>query len=144
MANIDTVLDLIETQLLTDSDWGPSSGDIYWSNMPYGDTQLLEVDCPKTLVFIQQAPTIDSSTIVDHTEWTFEIKTFQWAGGVKYSLADLKVFTALHNQFQIIFNNIIDNLDCAWLGSQLVGDYENIDDRLIILERFSIIVQETR
>ena len=144
MSEINDIIDLIETQLLTNSNWGPSAEDIYWMNNKNGQTQFSEDDCPKTLVFVEQAPIIQESTISDETEWLFQIKNYSWAGGVLYQKANLKAGTDLHNEFVVIYNNILAGSDCAWLNNSLVFDYENIEDRLIITERFSLTVTENR
>ena len=144
MSVINDVIDLIETQLLTDSTWGPSSADIHWGNLEDGNTQLLEADLPKTLVFIEQAPQTEASTLSDETEYIIQIKNYRWVGGVQYTKSSLKETMDLHEAFVTIYNNIINNLECAWLTDYLNFDYENIDEKTIIQERFSITVTENR
>lgn len=138
--SIDTVIDLIDTQLQNDLVWG---SDIDWSNMD-GGFQVPEANCPKTLVYIEQAPMINSSTLSDETQWDFHFKCVYWMGGLITTKANFKKYTELHNDFKTIYNQIINNLDCGWVSSFLNSDYENIDERLIVQERFSITIAENR
>ena len=144
MSVINDTIDLIETKLLENANWGPSSADIYWGNLEDGNTQIPQADLPKTLVFIEQAPQTEATSLSDETEYIVQVKNFSWVGSVAHTKANMKTALDLHNEFVTIYNNIVENLDCAWLTDYLNFDYENIDDRLILQERFSITVTENR
>ena len=55
-----------------------------------------------------------------------------------------KEYTRLTGIISNIYNNVIDDLGCAWLAEPLNVKFESIDERFSLLANFSITVETIR
>ena len=139
--SISTVTDLIEAKLLEDANWGNS---IFWGNLDSFQNDYLDADLPATCVHLVGSDMIESSTQNDYTVWSFAIKGVFWNDVKITTKPDFEKYETLNASLTTIYNNIINELGCAWDSDALRCDYESIDERFSITGRFSITIETIR
>ena len=75
--SIKQVIDIIETRLLEDADWGNS---ILWGNLDSFQNDYDVDETPVTCVSLDGSNMLESSTQSDHVSWEFTIKGVFYLG----------------------------------------------------------------
>ena len=139
--SINNVIDLIETKLKEDAEWGNA---VLWGNLDSFQNDYDNADLPVTCCFCDMSDMIESSTQSDHTTWNFSIKGVFYLGEKITTKTQFKEYTRLRGIISNIYNNVIDDLGCAWLAEPLDVKFESIDERFSLLANFSITVETIR
>ena len=136
-----SVVDIIEAKLQDDAEWGNS---IFWGNLDSFQNDYQDADCPVTVVHLEQANMVESSTQSDQTTYDFAIKGVFYLGEKITTKPNFSEYQRLNDSLRVIYNNIIDALDCAWVSDYLRSEFESIDERMTITGRFTITVETIR
>ena len=86
----------------------------------------------------------ESSTQSDHVTWSFTIKGVFWVGDKITTKPNFDEYERLNTSLTAIYNNIMNDLDCAWVTDYLGTSFESIDERMSITGRFTITIETVR
>lgn len=140
--SIQTVVDLVETKLKEDpTEWGK---ELFWNNLDSFQNDYAESELPVTSIALADSDMIESSTQSDYTTWEFTIKGVFWTGDKITTKPNLNEYLRLKDSLTDIYNNILNDLDCAWTDAFLSTRLESIDQRMAIIGRFTITIQTIR
>ena len=139
--SIQQVIDIIETRLEEDVDWGNS---ILWGNLDSFQNDYDDDETPVTCVSLDGSNMLESSTQSDHVSWEFTIKGVFYLGEKITTKANFLEYERLNTSLTVIYNNIINDLDCAWVTEYLGTAFESIDERMSITSRFTITIETIR
>jgi hypothetical protein len=139
--SIQQVTDLIEAKLLEDPEWGNS---LFWGNVDSFQNDYPEAELPITCVHLDGSDMAESSTQADQTLWLVKLKGVFWLGEKITTKPNFEEYERLNDSLKAIYNNIINDLDCAWVTDYLTTSYESIDERMSITGRFTITIETIR
>lgn len=139
--SINNVIDLIESKLLEDAEWGNA---IFYGNLDSFQNDYSDDDLPNTCIHSESMSIVENSTLSDQTSWEFSIKGVFWVGEKVTTKANFLEYLRLNTLLVTIYNNIVNDLECAWITDYLRTDFESIDERMTITGRFTIMIETIR